>query len=106
VRAETAPWVGAQSGESAPMTKNDEKESEEVEFDEEEYTDTGVFDPESIARELETARPRSRKKISASARLRIEELIEQKRLERELREFQDEEFEEFDSTWVEDQPPA
>jgi coenzyme F420-reducing hydrogenase alpha subunit len=90
------------------MTKSEERESEEEveEFDEEEYTDTGVFDPESIARELESARPRSRKKISASARLRIEELIEQKRLERELREFQDEEFEEFDSTWVEDQPPT
>jgi len=87
-------------------TKNSEQESEELEFDEEEYTDTGVFDPESIARELESAKPRSRKKISASARLRIEELIEQKRLERELREFQDEEFEEFDSTWVEDQPPT
>jgi hypothetical protein len=107
VRAEAAPWVSvADTGESERMAKNDEQESEELEFDEEEYTDTGVFDPESIARELESARPRSRKKISASARLRIEELIEQKRLERELREFQDEEFEEFDSTWVEDQSPT
>ena len=58
------------------------QESERVEFDEEEYTDTDVFDPESIARELETVRPRAKKKISASTRLRIEELIEQKRLER------------------------
>lgn len=86
------------------MATNEEQESEELEFDEEEYTDTDVFDPESIAREMETARPRARKKISASARARIEELIEQKRLERELREFQDEEFEDFESTWVEDQP--
>ena len=88
------------------MTNKESQESEELEFDEEQYTDTGIFDPESIARELETSKPRARKKISASARLRIEELIEQKRLERELREFQDEEFEEFDSTWVEDQPPT
>jgi len=88
------------------MTNKESQESEELEFDEEQYTDTGIFDPESIARELETSKPRARKKISASARLRIEELIEQKRLERELREFQDEEFEEFDSTWVEDQPPS
>jgi len=86
------------------MTNKESQESEELEFDEEQYTDTGIFDPESIARELETSKPRARKKISASARLRIEELIEQKRLERELREFQDEEFEEFDSTWVEEQP--
>ena len=87
------------------MTSTENQESEELEFDEEQYTDTGIFDPESIARELEsTAKPRVRKKISASARLRIEELIEQKRLERELREFQDEEFEDFDSTWVEEQP--
>jgi hypothetical protein len=87
------------------MTSNESQESEELEFDEEQYTDTGIFDPESIARELESsARPRVRKKVSASARLRIEELIEQKRLERELREFQDEEFEDFDSTWVEEQP--
>jgi hypothetical protein len=87
------------------MTSNEKQESEELEFDEEQYTDTGIFDPESIAREFEsTAKPRARKKISASARLRIEELIEQKRLERELREFQDEEFEDFDSTWVEEQP--
>ena len=89
------------------MTSKESQESEELEFDEEEYTDTGIFDPESIAREFESsAKPRVRKKVSASARLRIEELIEQKRLERELREFQDEEFEEFDSTWVEDQPPT
>ena len=86
------------------MTNKESQESEELEFDEEQYTDTGIFDPESIARELETSKPRARKKISASARLRIEELIEQKRLERELREFQDEEFEDFDSTWVEEQP--
>jgi hypothetical protein len=87
------------------MARNDEsQESEELEFDDEEYTDTDVFDPESVAQALEQSRPRSRKKISASARLRIEELIEQKRLERELREFQDEEFEDFESTWVEDQP--
>ena len=86
------------------MTSNESQESEELEFDEEQYTDTGIFDPESIARELESsAQPRVRKKVSASARLRIEELIEQKRLERELREFQDEEFEDFDSTWVEEQ---
>ena len=82
---------------------DESQESEELEFDEEEYTDTDVFDPESVAKALEQVRPRSRKKISASARLRIEELIEQKRLERELREFQDEEFEDFDSTWVEEQ---
>jgi hypothetical protein len=88
------------------MATNEEQESEELEFDDEEYTDTDVFDPESIAREMETARPRARKKISASARARIEELIEQKRLERELREFQDEEFEDFESTWVEDQPAS
>ena len=86
------------------MTNKESQDSEELEFDEEQYTDTGIFDPESIARELETSKPRARKKISASARLRIEELIEQKRLERELREFQDEEFEDFDSTWVEEQP--
>jgi hypothetical protein len=87
------------------MGNNDDtQDSGELEFDEEQYTDTDVFDPESIARELEAARPRSRKKISASARLRIEELIEQKRLERELREFHDDEFEDFESTWVEDQP--
>jgi hypothetical protein len=85
------------------MTNKESQESEELEFDEEQYTDTGIFDPESIARELESSKPRARKKISASARLRIEELIEQKRLERELREFQDEEFEDFDSTWVEEQ---
>ena len=86
------------------MTNKESQESEELEFDEEEYTDTGIFDPETVAREFESVKPRPRKKISASARLRIEELIEQKRLERELREFQDEEFEEFDSTWVEEQP--
>ena len=85
------------------MATSEEQESEELEFDDEEYTDTDVFDPESIAREMESAKPRARKKISASARLRIEELIEQKRLERELREFQDDEFEDFESTWVEDQ---
>jgi hypothetical protein len=88
------------------MATNEEQESEELEFDDEEYTDTDVFDPESIAREMETARPRARKKNSATARARIEELIEQKRLERELREFQDEEFEDFESTWVEDQPAS
>ena len=66
------------------MTNKESQESEELEFDEEQYTDTGIFDPESIARELESSKPRARKKISASARLRIEELIEQKRLEREL----------------------
>jgi hypothetical protein len=89
------------------MGRNEEQESEELEFDEEEYTDTDVFDPESIAKEFESAsaaKPRARKKVSTAARLRIEELIEQKRLERELREFQDEEFEDFESTWVEDQP--
>ena len=80
------------------------QESERVEFDEEEFTDTGVFDPESIVGELEAVKPRSKKKVSTSTRLRIEELLEQKRLERELREFQDEEFEDFESTWVEDQP--
>ena len=88
------------------MATNEEQESEELEFDEEAYTDTDVFDPESIAREFESVRPRARKKISASARARIDELIEQKRLERELREFQDEEFEDFESTWVEDQPAS
>jgi hypothetical protein len=88
------------------MATSEDQESEELEFDEEAYTDTDVFDPESIAREMESARPRARKKISASARARIEELIEQKRLERELREFQDEEFEDFESTWVEDQPAS
>jgi hypothetical protein len=86
------------------MVSKENQESEELEFDEEQYTDTGIFDPESIAREFESVKPRVRKKVSASARLRIEELIEQKRLERELREFQDEEFEDFDSTWVEEQP--
>ena len=86
------------------MVSKENQESEELEFDEEQYTDTGIFDPESIAREFESVKPRARKKVSASARLRIEELIEQKRLERELREFQDEEFEDFDSTWVEEQP--
>ena len=88
------------------MATSEDQESEELEFDDEEYTDTDVFDPESIAREMESARPRAKKKISASARARIEELIEQKRLERELREFQDEEFEDFESTWVEDQPAS
>ena len=88
------------------MATSEEQESAELEFDDEEYTDTDVFDPESIAREMESARPRARKKISASARARIDELIEQKRLERELREFQDEEFEDFESTWVEDQPAS
>lgn len=82
---------------------DESQETEELDFDEEEYTDTDVFDPESIANALEQARPRARKKISASARARIEELIEQKRLERELREFQDEDFEDFDATWVEEQ---
>jgi glycosyltransferase involved in cell wall biosynthesis len=82
---------------------DESQETEELDFDEEEYTDTDVFDPESIANALEQVRPRARKKISASARARIEELIEQKRLERELREFQDEDFEDFDATWVEEQ---
>jgi hypothetical protein len=67
----------------------EKRDSENDDFDpvdDEAYTETDLFDPESIAQELEAINT-APKRSSGSARATIEELLERKRLRRAIREF-------------------
>ena len=63
-----------------------------VDVDDEEFTDTDLFDHELIAKELESLREPGEAQLH-SARGRIEDILERKRLERDLRDFDNEEDE-------------
>lgn len=67
---------------------SEESNDTDFEIDDEQFTDTDLFDPEAIARELES-RGRAIAATSNSARNRIEEMVERKRLERELLDYDD-----------------
>lgn len=71
--------------------KTEEARDDDFALDDEEFTDTDLFDPELIAKELESLRqPGEAQKHSA--RGRIEDLLERKRLERDLVDFDEDEF--------------
>ncbi|MEM9386420.1 MAG: hypothetical protein AAGA68_15295 [Pseudomonadota bacterium] len=71
---------------------NDDSDDFEVEGSDE-FTDTDLFDPESIAAELESLKEEAPKKRTASsARAAIEEMIERKRLRSAIEEFDDDDF--------------
>ncbi|MEO0421371.1 MAG: hypothetical protein AAF184_03485 [Pseudomonadota bacterium] len=71
---------------------NDDSDDFEVEASDD-FTDTDLFDPESIAAELESLQEEAPKKRTASsARAAIEEMIERKRLRSAIKEFDDDDF--------------
>ena len=70
----------------------DDDDDLDLDYDEDEFTDTDLFDAESIARQVEELRPRHRRTARASARERIEELRAQRELERALDDYDDEDF--------------
>ncbi len=72
--------------------ESDDTDDFEVEGSDGEFTDTDLFDPESIAAELEAFKEESPKRTASSARAAIEEMIERKRLRSAIEEFDDDDF--------------
>ncbi|MEO0972155.1 MAG: hypothetical protein AAFX85_03605 [Pseudomonadota bacterium] len=71
--------------------RKEENESDDFESDED-FTDTDLFDPETIAAELESLQKPTSKRDASSARAAIEEMVERKRLRRAIEEFDDDDF--------------
>lgn len=73
------------------MQKDSESDDFEVDDD---FTDTDLFDPESIAAELESIQKTAPapKRQASSARAAIEEMMERKRLQRAIKDFDDDDF--------------
>ncbi len=80
------------------MAEKRDSGSDDYDVDDNEFTDTDLFDPEAIAQELE-AMAIPQKRAAGTARAAIEEMMERKRLQRMIREF-DEDDDELDPNWL------
>ena len=78
------------------MGDHPESDDREMDVDEDAYTDTDLFDAETVAKAFEGRRQKNERKSAESARARVEEMVERKRLDENLRDYDDD----FDITWV------